>query len=175
MRKGGGKAKGASFEREVCTQLSLWLSVGARKDLFWRSAMSGGRATIRQKKGEKPVSQHGDISAVDPLGHLLTDHFYIECKNYKDLNLTAFLLKQTGILQQFWEKTVLEAQKYAKKPLLICRQNMYPTFVLFAKPKYKREQTQIIPHVCFNIPKSDCHLMLLSDFVEHMPPPLKKE
>ena len=47
MRKGGGKEKGSSFERLVCKRMSMWLSKGERDDLFWRSAMSGGRATVQ--------------------------------------------------------------------------------------------------------------------------------
>lgn len=171
MRKGGGKAKGASFEREVCTLLSLWVSHGERKDLFWRSAMSGGRATIRERKGEVTKTQFGDISAVDPLGHCLTDQYYIECKSYKNLALESFILKKTGILRQFWDKTRQEAKKYNRKPLLICRQNMYPTFVLDSRPKYSRTPVQLFSYISFNDPELNCNLILFSDFVKYARPP----
>ena len=53
MRKGGGKAKGSSFERLICKELSLWITGGEHQDVFWRSAMSGGRSTVAMKKGDK--------------------------------------------------------------------------------------------------------------------------
>jgi len=52
MRKGGGKAKGASFERDICRRLSLWVSAGKQEDVFWRSAMSGGRSTVADSSSQ---------------------------------------------------------------------------------------------------------------------------
>lgn len=133
MKHGGGKGKGTSFERDICTKLSLWMTNGQRKDCFWRSAISGGRATRLHKKGEQINTQAGDICAIDPAGHIFTDAFYIECKHYKDLRITSFLLSNTGPLAKFWPKTKVEAAKYGKRPMLIAKQNMYPTFVLLTK------------------------------------------
>src|ERR1035437_240331 len=76
------KGKGSSFERVVCSKLSLWMSRGMRSDYFWRASMSGGRATLRFKKGLIVRSQHGDIAAVQPEGDPLTRRFFIECKAY---------------------------------------------------------------------------------------------
>ncbi|MBM3120244.1 MAG: hypothetical protein FJ006_12010, partial [Chloroflexi bacterium] len=59
-------SKGASFERDISRQLSLWWTHGERDDVFWRSSMSGGRATVRAKKGQKTAYQNGDITATDP-------------------------------------------------------------------------------------------------------------
>ena len=50
-KPGYGKQKGGEYERTVCKKLSLWVSNGTRDDIFWRSAMSGGRATLQRKKG----------------------------------------------------------------------------------------------------------------------------
>lgn len=129
MRKGGGKQKGAAFERHVCQQLSLWLSRGKRKDLLWRSAMSGGRATVSHRKGDILTSQGGDVSAIDPLGAILTDRFCIEIKFYKDLDLHAFWLGY-GTLYAFWMRACTDAKRYGKEPMLIAKQNMYKTIVL---------------------------------------------
>jgi hypothetical protein len=129
MRAGGGKQKGAGYERKVCVALSKWLSRGKRQDLFWRSAMSGGRATLAHAKGVKLSTQGGDISAIDPLGAALTDRFCIEVKFYKDLSLHAFLLDY-GKLSKFWAQAKRDASRYGKEPMLIARQNMYPTLVL---------------------------------------------
>jgi len=130
MKAGGGKQKGAAFERRICQQLSLWVSDGTAKDLFWRSAMSGGRATVARKRGHKLARQAGDVTAVAFEGHQLTDSFYIELKHVADLALSRFLLEGTGTLAKFWETTCTEANAYSKHPLLIAKQNRYPVFVV---------------------------------------------
>lgn len=128
MRSGGGKAKGAGFERMVCKRLSLWLSQGRRDDLFWRSAMSGGRATL--KSGRK--AQAGDISAIHSEGDTFLQDVFIECKNYANLDLVAFLLgKDKGKLSKFWETALMQAAETNKRyTLLIGKEDYRPIFVL---------------------------------------------
>lgn len=125
MRPGGGKAKGAEFERWVCKKLSLWVSHGANEDLFWRSAMSGGRASVHRKKGGKGgiSRQAGDITATAPEGHALTDQWYIECKFVADLKLESWLLKDEGDLARFWNTAKIEAKAHGRDPMMIVRQN----------------------------------------------------
>jgi len=130
MKVGGGKQKGADFERGVCKRLSLWVSHGARADLYWRSAMSGGRATIQRKAGQRNLSQGGDISAVGELGHSLTDRYSIECKFVKDLELASFIIHHRGALMSYWRQTRRDAAAARKAPLLIAKQNNYPALVL---------------------------------------------
>lgn len=130
MRAGGGKQKGAQYERDVCVGLSLWISHGKKRDLFWRSAMSGGRATVARKKGVNIARHSGDVSATAPEGHALTDHYYVECKRYRDLNFGAFLTKQEGPLAKFWTKAVDEAKSYSRIPMLIIREDRNETLVL---------------------------------------------
>ncbi len=132
MRKGGGKSKGAAYERWVCEQLSLWITNGKRRDCLWRSAMSGGRATIQNRKGKKiNVRQAGDITSVSPEGHALTDNFYIECKHVKKLALDQFIVKNTGALAKFWKTAQHAARKYSRNPIIIARQNGWPDLVIF--------------------------------------------
>ncbi len=169
MKKGGGKSKGSSFERELCTQLSLWISGGKRSDLLWRSAMSGGRATVRAKKGEKIRTQAGDISAVDPLGHVLTDKYYIEAKHYKNLNLDAFLLRGGGPIRQFWDRAVEEAARYDKTPMLICRQDRYPTFVLLPLPRHLRGPLDKVQALIVG-PEIKCMVLLFEVLLTSDPP-----
>lgn len=128
MRKGGGKAKGAEFERECCRLLSLWVSGGKQEDCFWRSAMSGGRSTVAHKKGLKLTAQSGDISAISPLGEQLISQYFVECKFYRDLDFTG-LLTGKGKFIEFWETAKREADKYNKHPILIAKQNRYPTYI----------------------------------------------
>lgn len=129
MRPGGGKAKGAAFEREVCKRLSLWLTNGTREDTLWRSAMSGGRATVGRSKGKDLNAQAGDISSVHPASSAFCERYYIECKTYRDLQL-AGLITGTGTLLKFWRVTQEEAARYNKRPFLIAKQAKYPILCL---------------------------------------------
>src|SRR4029077_18705934 len=128
MKRGGGKDKGSAFERLVCKQLSLWVSHGRRSDLFWRSAMSGGRATVAQKKGLH-VHQAGDITSVHQDGHALTAEVYIECKALRKISLDA-LLSNGGPLLTIWNDTRTKARKLGRVPVLIAKQNRLPTLFI---------------------------------------------
>lgn len=137
MRKGGGKAKGSSFERKICKALSLWISKGEDEDLFWRSAMSGGRATTSAKSGKLLRRQCGDISAVSPEGHKLTDYFYVELKHVKDLAFDSFILKKAGSLYKFWLTAKREAKRYNRNPMIIAKQNNYPEIVVVLEGSFQ--------------------------------------
>lgn len=130
MRPGRGKAKGSAFEREVCRKLSLWVTHGEKDDCFWRSAISGGRATVAKRKG-KIVRQDGDICAVAPEGHVLTNFWFIECKHVKKLDLEQFLVKGDGLLATFWRKALSQCGQ--KIPVIIAKQNRWPTLVIAPK------------------------------------------
>jgi hypothetical protein len=129
MKKGGGKGKGSAFERKVCAQLSLWVTNGKKKDVFWRSSMSGGRATIHVKRGDKN-RQAGDIAAVAAEGYEFTDVFFVECKHVKSLALQGFFLSNIGPLAKFWKKVSKQARDHGKLPMIIAKQNMYPVVVV---------------------------------------------
>jgi hypothetical protein len=130
MRAGGGKAKGSQFERDICVALSLWVSNGKSEDLFWRSAMSGGRATVGARKGKDLARHAGDISATSREGHALTDDWYVECKRYADLNFAGFFLKRQGPLFKFWEEACAQAAEHGKMPMLIAREDRAETLVI---------------------------------------------
>ena len=130
MRAGGGKSKGSGFERLLCKQLSLWITHGEKEDVFWRSAMSGGRGTRLAAKGRDAQNSAGDITATGAEGHQLTDNFFIEAKFYRSLAIEAFLFKNSGTLWKFWNVCVAEAHKHTKAPLLIAKQNGLETFVV---------------------------------------------
>jgi len=147
MRSGGGKAKGASFERKICKQLSLYYSGGRRDDLFWRSAISGGRASL-QRHGLGRRNQAGDITAIG--GHDFLSNVFVECKSYKDLNLVGFLLFGTGKLQKFWDTALKQARASGKRyTLLIAKENMLPVIVIaspgwMSDPESPKERRAII-------------------------------
>ena len=103
---------------------------GAKEDCFWRSAMSGGRATVGRKSGKDHAQHAGDITATSPEGHVLTDRWYVECKSYKDLAICSAMLSGTGLLAKFWRETCDQATHYKRLPMLIAHQNQQPTIVL---------------------------------------------
>lgn len=126
-RKGHGK--GQSFERWVSKKLSRWVSRGKRSDLFWRTSMSGGRATVQRKRG-RVVRQSGDICAVTPEGHVLTDHWYIECKSYRRIMFGEWIINNQGPIVKWWKRCKDEARAHGRDPMLIVKQNTWPVLVI---------------------------------------------
>lgn len=148
MKPGAGKAKGGAFERLICKQLSLWVSNNKRDDIFWRSAMSGGRATVQAKKGKKNLTQQGDITAIDPSGDWLTKRFIIECKNYKNLHITSLIYQvpKTNSIIEFIAKLTELSETNNKYYLLIAKQNNTPFTLLFTNC---RKFSSVIPIAAF--------------------------
>lgn len=132
MKPGGG-GKGPEFEREICKKLSLWLSKGERQDLFWRSAMSGGRATLLLRQGVKAKSQASDITSIDEASTKFAKKYIVECKFYKDLEPRRLIYKNDGQLVAFWVKVLEDANEYDKHPCMIFRQNFFPNTICFGK------------------------------------------
>ena len=126
-----GKQKGSGFEREICKKLSDWISGGERDDIFWRSAMSGGRATLQFKKGADNKSQVGDISSINKLGDKFTDHFVIECKFYKDIKIDSLVYRfpKKSSLLEFWNDLTKLCFKVNKHPIIIFKQNNKPVLL----------------------------------------------
>jgi hypothetical protein len=130
VRKGGGKGKGSGFEREICKALSLWATKGMRDDVFWRSSLSGGRATVGRKTGKEMAHVAGDLCAVRPEGYAFAAKWFMELKSYKDLQVERFILEHRGTLWDFWQKARKEAVSHKKLPLMFLHQNQLKTFVL---------------------------------------------
>lgn len=99
-----GKAKGNSYERQVCVELSKWWSSGKADDVFWRTANSGGRATARSKKGKQTGGHGGDIGATDGRGAKLLKVFAIEVKRgYNKFTFADLFDKPKTAAEQTWE------------------------------------------------------------------------
>jgi hypothetical protein len=137
--------KGSSFEREVAVKLSLWISGGSRKDLFWRTAGSGAMFSVNKTSHE---SQAGDISAIDPLGHALLHKWVIECKRYRKIGLDSFLYNTGSTLNTFWEKHVILAKSVNKLPLLIFKEDRKSTLVVVPENEFSDIQGIIIQGKC---------------------------
>lgn len=163
MRKGGGKQKGAAFERKVCVALSLWVSGGKRQDLFWRSAMSGGRATLGRRKGIDLAYQSGDVTAVHPQGHALTGIYYIECKHIKAAELERFALGLGGKTQEFWKTAQREAKEHQRVPMLILRANGRPTICVL--PTWLKYTEWMNASIQFIVPPLNAVVCLFDEMI----------
>lgn len=163
MKAGHGKQKGASFEREICKRLSLWLTNNEKEDVLWRSAMSGGRSTVAFKKGNTLKEQAGDVSAIHPIGHQLTDRFMIEIKFYADLNFIG-LLTGKGNLVKFWQKASEQAAFYNKWPMMIAKQNVQPVIVCLSKEGARELAIQLKCILC--APRLNLYIFLFDDFLK---------
>lgn len=174
MRVGGGKAKGGIFERECCKKLSLWLSDGKRDDLFWRSAMSGGRATVRWKNKELNYAQAGDICAIDPLGHKLTSRFVIECKHVKHLQLHTAVAQFGGDLYKFWDKLCSQAKHVRREPMLLAKQNQQPVLLITSPEGEKdiRVNRMPGPRAYLMFPRKPTAVVFLFEHLLEFPCPL---
>ena len=168
MRKGGGKAKGGEYERTVCKKLSLWISNNRQEDVFWRSAMSGGRATVASKSGVELMAQLGDISAISPLGYQMIKSFFIECKFYKKLDYDN-IIKETGKFLEFWDEASEEASKRKKIPILIAKQNFFPE-TLCTNSLGLRKLRIRIELVKIHIVQKNMFVLLFDDFLENVKP-----
>lgn len=164
MRKGGGKQKGSQFERDICKQLSLWISSDQREDIFWRSAMSGGRATISSSKGKSLIAQVGDISCIDPIGSKFAESFYCECKFYANLDYLG-LLKDTGKLLEFWLDTKTKSEDCGKNPLLIAKQNRILPMACLNEEGAK--QLGIRHRTILMAPKHDLRIVPWHEFIKY--------
>lgn len=131
------KSKGSRFERKICSAFSKWCSNDLRDDLFWRAAMSGGRATLASRTGRKLVAQAGDISSIDPLGAPLTEKFFLECKHLSSLEIHRWVYNCKSPLDNVWDKPLKEATDHGKIPLVIAKQNRQPELVLSTRAGFE--------------------------------------
>lgn len=110
----GKSQKGGAFERQTCRDLSEWLSEGKRDDLLWRSSMSGGRATVRGRKGKTTAGHYGDVAATCPQGEPLTRAFAIELKrgygSFPTARPDCLMDRPNGCGQQVFEAFVQQAE-----------------------------------------------------------------
>jgi hypothetical protein len=172
LKQGGGKGKGGSYEREICEILSLWMSDGKDSDWFWRTAGSGSRGTNRKSKG-MGANQVGDIVAVDEKGAPLTNQYFIECKHYKNLNLDSLIYgtpKNNSILE-FWCKTQEDSFYFAKRPVIIARQNNKRDLIgvdQLTKNKLVLNNYWFAPLSSY--PLLELHLYFLEDFLTIVDP-----
>lgn len=125
MRKGGGKDKGAEWERQVGKALSLWLTNQERKDIFSRNVLSGGSFTIAQSAGKQSSRMPGDLMAAHPLAFKFLSAFMVECKHLASLGLENYLFDVGGAspLAQIVSFAAGQAQQAKLRYIIIAKQN----------------------------------------------------
>ena len=108
----GKSSKGSAFEREICKKLSLWWTHKERDDIFWRTAGSGARATVRGRKGKSTAGHYGDIMAVDSIGADLIKVLTFELKcGYTRFTFMDLLDKLDHAALQEYEKWIMQAME----------------------------------------------------------------
>ncbi|KXH69820.1 MAG: hypothetical protein AM326_01735 [Candidatus Thorarchaeota archaeon SMTZ-45] len=139
-------AKGADSERETCKELGQWWA--GRSDVFWRTAGSGGRATMRAKRKKKTAYEYGDITFTDPIGKPLIDFFLLENKSgYKDdISIVDFIdsAKKEPTLLKWWRKAELEKRLAGR----------YYSVIIFRRTR--RRKCIFLPYDLFNALESWC-------------------
>lgn len=104
--------KGSAYERQFCRDLSEWWTGGVRTDCFWRTAGSGGRATIRGKKGRDTAGGYGDIAATDHEGVPFLHFMTLELKRgYSKQTVQDILDKPPKAATQPYEEWVEQARE----------------------------------------------------------------
>ena len=120
------KNKGSTFERKICRQLSMWWA--ERDDIFWRTAGSGARATIRAKRKCRTANSAGDICALDHIGTPFSEHILVELKKgYSNGSERIDVLKlldspnskKSVLLLQWWIKAKKEMKFSNQKEVWI--------------------------------------------------------
>jgi len=125
-----GKQKGSEWERKCCKTFSLWWTDGKRKDIFWRTASSGGRFSQGHCQ-----THSGDMCAIDPIGEPLIEKFSFEFKHYKEFNLFELIdpPKKTYLIEAFWQQCVEDAEKAGKEPWLVMKRNMFKPYMILPR------------------------------------------
>ncbi len=141
MRVGGGAEKGATWERQVCQSLSLWLTHGQRADILTRNVLSGGVFTAAVKREELERGQPGDVMAAHPLAFKFIQTFLVECKHLASLDMDNFIWdgKNKSPLAKIWQLACEQAEQAEEplKPMLIAKQNHRPALVFLRSPTFE--------------------------------------
>lgn len=177
-KKGGGSRKGSGFEREICTALSMWYC--NRDDTLWRTGGSGGRATVRGRKGKTTSGGCGDVCSTDPLSKPLMDFVTLELKRgYSKFTPFDMLDKKLKAKKQQWEIWMEQAELSRKNAgsrywAIISRRNQRDAVIMM--PYLMAEDLQLelldIPKVLYTVkvgPKNfiDVGIFRLDDFLKY--------
>ena len=133
-----GNAKGGSFERLICRQLSLWWTNGERDDVFWRNRV---KVTSKTPNAER---QLGDISALHTIGLSFIETINVEMKcgygkkkgkaapSWGVLGLIDSN-QEEHLLQKFWNQCITDANLSNRIPWLIFKRDFREPVICIRK------------------------------------------
>lgn len=178
----GKKSKGSDFERAVSKQLSLWWTNGERDDVFWRSSQSGGRATVRGRKGTKTANSYGDIGLLDECGAPLLRILILELKrgygtwSIQDLLDSGPTCKKPK-LNEFLAQAARDAEAAGGLwPCVIFKKDLRRPGIVTPLSLWKQltrsNHNDVFdrPHIIYRNDESQLIMMLLDDFLEWCSP-----
>lgn len=181
MKKGGGSKKGGGYEREICTRLSMWWC--GRDDTLWRTGGSGGRATVRGRKGKTTAGGCGDICATDSISEPLMKFVTIECKRgYSKTTPYDMIDKKSHAKAQQWEEWIEQASlscRNAKSKYwaIIARRNQRDNIIMMPLDMFNYLEIAecAFPYATFSIETADqpsysVAVMKLEDFFDAVNP-----
>jgi len=122
--------------------LSRWWTGNDEASVFWRASQSGGRATVRHRKGRKTQGHYGDVVSTDPNSAPFTQLITPELKRgYSKDSIHNLLDKPAHAKQQAVEKMIRQAKDASDKAgtpywMLIMRRNMKVEFAFFPYKLY---------------------------------------
>jgi hypothetical protein len=124
MRPGGGRAKGASFERKVAKIIvAAFKHQGITGKHCYRTPLSGGHRYASKK-------DPGDLVISPVLKKIFP--YSVECKSYARLEWAKLLLTPKAAKGHFtkWWKQTVRAAGLMGRPILVFRQNHSEIFVM---------------------------------------------
>jgi hypothetical protein len=127
VKPGRGKQKGSEFERNICRELSLWISDGRYKNVFRRNTFT--------QTGDLIVNPALKDEKIRELALKFLDMFNVECKSYKNIDLLAELdvgegRRKTTELESWWKQCCEDAVNSRKYSLLVIKRNRYKPYVV---------------------------------------------
>lgn len=161
--------RGSDLERYTARTLSLWLSEGKEDGWFWRSAMSGGRATLF---GQVAATQAGDLSGLSAEAHRFLDKFVVECKRRRTLNLDRAVVGKSSQLEKLFGEAQHEAEKYGRQTWFVAKQDRLPTMLCLSHDvTIKIDHIIGFPiHSCLFSSSYDFAVFNYEDFLETVKP-----
>ncbi|GAF74248.1 unnamed protein product [marine sediment metagenome] len=181
-------AKGSDWEREASKMLSLWWTEGERDDVIWRTAASGGRATVRSKVGKNTANACGDLCYTDRIAKPLFDFMLIECKRgyakaqpSGSINVLYWLDRPTNtkppLLYQWWHKLKEECRaagahygaiifrRTGKRACIMLEYHLFSTMAQYCKPYTGMDITISTPHETHPWPEEEYVILDLERFL----------
>lgn len=148
------RKKGLDFEKEVSKKLSKWID-SSGKIIFWRTFGSGSASYLGK-------NFEGDIINIEPEGEEFGKLFYIECKRYKDFDITSFFDLKTSNEIKLIREYLQKSKKLNKYLFFVIKRNFSKKSLLFIQLPPDRS----IQEVYIILDKCKIAVTTLEDFIQ---------